>query len=510
MLESFIPGFGIISQLLKSSLGIDVTAIVTVLFVLAAATGALKYAGRAIYRFFIRGRGSEAPNFYFAEIESNTPPDFTPAYGWHRLWYQGTPILLSREKDKDKLLDMTGWDAKQDEKETIYLKCFGWSAAPLKRLLMTCKRFDADLHRSTTTVRRSAQGQQSHWVRAITRPSRSVDTVFMDEKVKTDLMEDLREYLDPNTPIFYARRGIPYRRGYLFHGPPGTGKTSLSFALAGTFGFELYTVSLKEPFMSGHKLTQLFSALPSRCIVLVEDVDAAGLQKRDDTRQVKDGKDKDGGKDKDDKPKESGVVRIRNDTRQYGNASVTYATAEGITLSGLLNAIDGVASQEGRILVMTSNDPESLDSALIRPGRVDKQVYFGYATRYHTRQLFNQMFVGDETHDSTNNTAAFDDEKRSETSHDRSRHTATEIDLMATKFAELLPEAMFSPAEIQGFLLMRRKSPQKALDDAPRWRDALMAARKAGRNILQEHGDGDVDGDASNDSKKPTVNGVVN
>lgn len=75
----------------------------------------------------------------------------------------------------------------------------------------------------------------------------------------------------------YTNRGIPYRRGYLFHGPPGTGKTSLSFAIAGVFGLDIYCVSLLEPTLTEEDLGLLFNSLPRRCVVLLEDIDSAGL-----------------------------------------------------------------------------------------------------------------------------------------------------------------------------------------------------------------------------------------
>jgi chaperone BCS1 len=53
----------------------------------------------------------------------------------------------------------------------------------------------------------------------------------------------------------------------------------------------------------------------------------------------------------------------------------------GITFSGLLNALDGVAAQEGKVLVMTTNHVERLDPALVRPGRIDIRCYFGLASR---------------------------------------------------------------------------------------------------------------------------------
>ena len=89
----------------------------------------------------------------------------------------------------------------------------------------------------------------------------------------------------PATARWYANRGIPYRRGYLFHGPPGTGKTSLAFALAGFFGLHIYAVSLLDSTLTEEELGTLFKDLPPRCIVLLEDIDVAGLARNEATAE---------------------------------------------------------------------------------------------------------------------------------------------------------------------------------------------------------------------------------
>ena len=108
------------------------------------------------------------------------------------------------------------------------------------------------------------------WHQVANRPVRDIRTVVLDEKQKLQVLADINEYLHPETPRWYANRGIPLRRGYLFHGPPGTGKTSLSFALAGIFGLDIHVISLLEPSLTEEDLSALFGSLPRRCIVLLE------------------------------------------------------------------------------------------------------------------------------------------------------------------------------------------------------------------------------------------------
>lgn len=146
-------------------------------------------------------------------------------------------------------------------------------------------------------------------------------------------------------------------------------------------------------------------------------------------------------------------------------------------------------------MIMTTNDPEALDKALIRPGRVDMQVYFGYLSKANAKQMFKRMYQDDDMIAR----AAHRAEKSDETKHIRSdsalangllqQEKSTEdkhqkLNVMADRFADMLPDVTFTPAEVQGFLLSRRKSPEKALDELEKWRDELLKAKATGRNII--------------------------
>jgi chaperone BCS1 len=137
----------------------------------------------------------------------------------------------------------------------------------------------------------------------------------------------------------YANRGIPYRRGYLLHGPPGTGKTSLTFALAGVFGLDIYVVSLLDSSITEEELGYLFRNLPAKCIVLLEDIDTAGLDRKPDTEDEKaaapEAKDKKGNN-------EANVVEALTKAITKANQQSEPETKKGrISLSALLNIIDG-------------------------------------------------------------------------------------------------------------------------------------------------------------------------
>lgn len=352
-------------------------------------------------------------------------------------------------------------------------------------------------------------------------------TVVLEKEEKHDVLRDINEYLHPATPRWYASRGIPLRRGYLFHGPPGTGKTSFSFALAGVFGIDIYVISLQDPTIGEEDLAVLFTRLPRRCIVLLEDIDTAGLRRPDDdgdgdddeekksekdteaksdekTKKAKKAKKaKDDTTDSDSSSSEEDRKRRKKNKKKKGSKNKESTTSrttnnilsmETISLSGLLNAIDGVASHEGRILIMTTNKPESLDEALIRPGRVDVQVGFKNATSVQSTELFYRMYeisrpntvlpLKEQTFSKSTVTTTTKVQNGSILGPADIKNTEEdlppeELKKISEEFGRLIPEAMFSPAEIQGFLLKRKKSPRKALEDAAGWIEATVKQKEA-------------------------------
>ncbi|KAF7187969.1 Mitochondrial chaperone BCS1 [Pseudocercospora fuligena] len=182
---------------------------------------------------------------------------------------------------------------------------------------------------------------------------RPFQSVVLEEGLAERILHDIREFQEART--WYLDRGIPYRRGYLLYGPPGTGKTSFVQALAGEMDFNIAMLSLSQRGLTDDLLNQLLVQVPPRTIVLLEDADAAFSNRQ----QV--------------------------DSDGYSGANVTY--------SGLLNALDGVASAEERIIFMTTNHVDRLDDALIRPGRVDMTLHLGNATEDQMERLWDRFYA---------------------------------------------------------------------------------------------------------------------
>ena len=572
ILEAFIPGYSIISKFLWEVLGFDITLVVSICLLtfglLTAGKYVWKHALEVFEEYFMSfisinsdddiydhvmdwlagqdisrksrslmaktGHGSawdlqdgvevdeelDPQNFInFSNWDAKIPPKFQPYYGTHWFFHRGRIFKFKRSS---KTMMAAGWGGNVfTEDESITLTCIGRSTQPIKDLLRETRDQYLDKEKACTVVRRPAPKDQrgrgrSVWHRVATRPSRPMETVVLEQSQKDAVLADINEYLHPSTPKWYARRGIPYRRGILLHGPPGTGKSSFAWAVAGVFGLDIYCISLVEPTLTEEDLGLMFTSLPRRCVVLLEDIDSAGLSKRQEPEN-------DPKIDVGDAAAKFGVeITKALQTAQESSKGKGKDNNQGITLSGLLNAIDGVASHEGRVLLMTTNFPEKLDEALIRPGRIDMKIRFTKATRAQICELFTRMYSPDSPvkpisesikttplpitanglHHSSNAKLA---NGSIEPASAASRGTAqisrlltppespfpnktstlpnsklplADLQDIAAEFAACLPESTFTPAEIQGYLLTRKKEPMRALEEVEAWRDALLEARE--------------------------------
>ncbi|KAI8635689.1 BCS1 N terminal-domain-containing protein [Xylariaceae sp. FL1651] len=389
---------------------------------------------------------------------------YTPSFGSHYFWYRGHLLLFRRTSNREQNSYMV-----VSEREEISIACFGRNPWILKELLLEARQKYLEKDQQKTQIYRGtvrAMSTDPTWQRCMSRASRPFSTVILNEKTKKELIDDVTDYLCPATQRWYANRGIPYRRGYLLHGPPGTGKSSLSLALAGFFKMRIYIVSLSSVNANEEILGGLFAELPRRCVVLLEDIDTAGLTH---TRE-ENGNSKQNSSDND--SLEPGQVTRGNGNNNNGN--------NRLSLSGLLNILDGVASQEGRILIMTTNHMEKLDKALIRPGRVDRIIEFGLADNYMTTNIFRNIFAyleGDDDSEPDQYLALGPDERKAamdKKAKEQAAHDAR-INELSEAFAAKIPAHEFSPAELQGHLMKHKRNPQMAVDTAE---DFVVKTRK--------------------------------
>ncbi|ABF41242.1 AAA ATPase [Candidatus Koribacter versatilis Ellin345] len=203
------------------------------------------------------------------------------------------------------------------------------------------------------------------WDRVESYWPRRLDSVLLKPGEKEHLIQDLERFRASRDR--YRRLGVPYHRGYLFYGPPGTGKTSLVSALAARFGMSVYIVNLSE--LNDRTLKTAMNWVSDNSVILFEDIDCMNASTR---------RSQAGGAPRSetaDDPKEKSAI-----------------DKMGVSLSGLLNVLDGFSAPENVVYAMTTNDISGLDAALLRPGRIDYKLYLGEACESQKVELYRRFF----------------------------------------------------------------------------------------------------------------------
>ncbi len=363
-----------------------------------------------------------------------------PGPGRHILRYRSAFVAVTRTRDT-KAMDLstgTPW-------ETVTLTTLYAQRHVFEQLLLDAHALAQQQQQGKTVV---LTAWATEWAPfgAGPRRKRPLASVVLDKGIAERIVRDVRAFLA--SAAWYHERGIPYRRGYLLHGPPGSGKSSFIQALAGALDCNIALLNLSERGLTDDRLAHLLHKVPPRTLVLLEDVDAAFGRRR---------------------------APAAADAHGYRGANVTF--------SGLLNALDGVASAEERITFLTTNHVERLDPALIRPGRVDMVVRLGEATRWQVEQLWDRFYGGSSSGsgDSRDGSDSDSDSDSGNGSGSGSGSNADPDGAYKRRFLRVLeeldviesatgegppPRHRTSVAALQGLFLFNKDNPQGAIEMA--------------------------------------------
>ena len=270
-----------------------------------------------------------------------------PGYGKHYVWHNKRLIVLQRETtEKSQSFRVS---------ENISMTTIGRRQDFLRSVIEEAERL-----RTKPTAGFAAMIWNDWWESVGHKPERPLESVILPDGQIERMLEDIKTFQDRRN--WYVQMGVPYRRGYMFSGAPGTGKSSVIAALACKLEMSVYLINLGMV-SSDNSLISAFARVPSNAILVIEDVDAFSASKK------------------------------RRRARPVGDDSdEPVSEQKGVSLSGLLNAIDGIVASEGRIMIMTTNHPDKLDPALIRPGRVDLHERFELFGLKEMGKMFTRFY----------------------------------------------------------------------------------------------------------------------
>lgn len=280
-----------------------------------------------------------------------------PAPGRHWFWYAGRPFTVEFYRSEDT----RGWSPKRNESLTF--RTIGRSQEFLKRFVDAV----VECHEKNVGLNSSLFVHDEYWTRVPGYIPRSLESVILKPGEKELLIQDVEKF--KTSKKRYCELGVPYHRGYLLYGPPGTGKTSLASALAQRFGMSIYAINLND--FNDRTLITAINNVPSNSVILFEDIDCMSSGK---TRAAP----------SEWSPKKKGLTSCADEDEVLDRL--------GVTLSGLLNVLDGFSAPENVLFVMTSNRIETLDRALLRPGRIDYRLYMGEASEQQKIELYRRFF----------------------------------------------------------------------------------------------------------------------
>lgn len=227
--------------------------------------------------------------------------------------------------------------------------------AALNEFIMTAKdyveKYLDTFRKQKNKVKRYIFDEKNHdWEILNVGPQRSFDTIFMNPRTKEKLIECIRDFTSDDVKNEYARFSIPYKFNILLHGAPGTGKSSTISAIASEIDSDVAIVHF-TPTLNDNKLIRAVNHISSldKCkIIVMEDIDSLFVDRKE------------------------------NDTNK-----------NSVTLSGLLNALDGLSRVEGVIVILTTNNIDAIDHAMLRPGRMDYIIKYEYVTKEIAKTMFD-------------------------------------------------------------------------------------------------------------------------
>ncbi|XP_058187392.1 AAA-ATPase ASD, mitochondrial-like isoform X2 [Rhododendron vialii] len=265
------------------------------------------------------------------------------------------------------------------------------------------------------------------WSHAVFKHPTTFKSLALDPKFKEEIIDDLATFSKGKE--YYEKAGKAWKRGYLLHGPPGTGKSTMIAAIANLLSYDVYDLELSAV-LSNATLKRLVNKIPCNSILVIEDIDCS-----------------------------SRITNHRERNTPNQGEEKKEKILETVTLSGLLNCIDGLfsANDGGRLMVFTTNHVEAIDSALLRRGRMDKHIEMPFCG-FEAFKVLAKNYLGIEEHE------------------------------LFGKIEGLLKESSVTPADVAENLIARRGEGEDCGDDC--LKKLIEVLEKSIQQVLDKKGEG--------------------
>jgi len=217
------------------------------------------------------------------------------------------------------------------------------------------------------------------WDKITVTPKRPIESVAISSEIKDDIISQITHF--KNNPEWFYKRAIPYKLSYILYGMPGTGKTSFIKAIASHFDMNVCIVNINM--VSDKMLRTGFATTPKNSVIIIEDFDSSSITH---DRGIEDYKQRQFQSLTSEE--ETEIIDDGNESGSSGNND----TFSMLTLTGFLNALDGIVPMDDCILFMTTNDIENIDPAILRKGRVDNTIEIGEIEAEDVREYVHYLF----------------------------------------------------------------------------------------------------------------------
>jgi len=273
--------------------------------------------------FVIAEYGKNVKNLYYRNffddwIGKDTNINLFYSSGFILIKFNGTKFLILKNKSQIQ----NSFNPFKDNKQEFQIFCF--DKEKLNQLL---EYIDTNYGSNYIKYYYNANGEVKCAGRII---NKTFDNIYLDGGIVDDLKKDLNTFKDSKET--YDKYGIRYKRTYLFYGEPGTGKSSLSLAISNYTKRDVLSINMSKD-MTDSNLITLVSNRPNKSIILFEDIDCL----LDDINRNEESKEKE--------------VKI--------------------SLSCILNILDGIYTPNDVIFIITTNNLDKIDNAIKRKGRTD-------------------------------------------------------------------------------------------------------------------------------------------